>query len=379
MTLEETMKLIILVVGWPTLIIFSLLIANEGFKFYSKLKKTVIGSLMLPSVAVLMFGLFSLGIVSTAYMLDQTWYYFVLPVFGLFMVAIMVMFQSMKKWGDQAVELQSFYENLEVLVAKKTSELKQAHENEIKHEKEIQKLKDQFVFIAAHELRTPVTAIRWAIETALGEGGKIDQDLKESLDTVQESNSRLIKLIDDILNIARIESGTISMDYSVFELKKVIEETLREMKSVFDEKNIKIHADIEEIKVKSDPERVKQILINLLSNATKYNKENGEIWIGIQQNDEGIVISVKDTGFGIAVEDMNTLFTQFGRVQSNETKNIPGTGLGLFLCKQIVEQWGGKIYAESELNQGSTFSFTIPNEPKEITNKSEESDQQIEK
>lgn len=356
------MIIVILSIGWPVLFIMSYLIYRRGCDFCNKLKGTVLEKLMKPTVFGSLFGMYALGIVATAYMLKISWYWTVLPAFGSFLFAIVIVYRAMANWEKEATELKAFYENLEVLVKQRTAELEEAHEKAIQHEKEIQKLKDQFVFIAAHELKTPVTAIRWGIELALDEGkDKLDPELVQQLVSIQSSNERLITLVDDLLNVARIEAGTIKIEPSDIDIDKVMKETIKEMTSVFKSKNITVNYESKGPQmVYADLGRVKQVLINLFSNGVKYNKENGSITVGLEKEKEMIRIAVKDTGIGIRDQDLSKLFTKFGRIESDETADIEGTGLGLYVCKEIVAQMGGVIYAESEYGKGSTFIFTVP-------------------
>jgi signal transduction histidine kinase len=268
----------------------------------------------------------------------------------------------MRTWEKEASELQLFYTNLEKLVEQRAKELKEAHEREIKHEKEIQELKDQFVFIAAHGLKAPVTAIKWGLQLALEqEKKKLDPELVEYLKDVQNSNNRLITLVNDLLNVARIEAGTIKIDKKSMDLKKLIRSTLKERGSVFKEKVVTVdYLNGEKLMINADPDRLKQVMINLLSNATKYNREKGKIIVKVEKNGKSVKVSVSDTGIRIKEKDMKTLFEKFGRVKSEDTKHIEGTGLGLYLCKEIITQSGGKIDAESEYGKGSTFWFTLP-------------------
>lgn len=352
---------IILVVGWPLLIIFIVLLIIKGLSFYRKLKDQVIGKAMIPAGIGWVYGLVSLGVVSTGYMLCVPWYYLVIPAFFTFMIIIVILLRVVNNLEKEAAEIKLFYENLEKLVKERTAELEEAHEKAIRHEKEIQELKDQFVFIAAHELRTPVTAINWGLETVLtSKDMKIEPEMKNLLIQVQSSNQRLIQLVDDLLNVARIESGTIKLEPKIFNLNKTIKNTIDEMESVFKEKPVTVNYKPIEAEVYADENRVKQVLINLLSNATKYNREKGIVDVTVELGKSKVTVSVSDTGFGIKEKDMEKLFTKFGRVKDLETQDIPGTGLGLFLSKEIVEKSGGEISAKSEHGKGSVFTFTLP-------------------
>jgi len=360
--MERYVIIFILATGWPVLIVMSILIYRRGCDFCAKLRGTVLETLMKPTVFGWLFGMYALGIVSTAYMLKIGWYWTVLPAFGSFLIAIFVVYRAMAHWEKEATELKAFYENLESLVKKRTAELEEAHQKSIQHEKEIQKLKDQFVFIAAHELKTPVTAIRWGIELALEEGkGKLDPELINQLTSIQGSNERLITLVDDLLNVARIEAGTIKMEPADVDIDEIIKETIKEMTTVFQSKAISVGYDSKgKQTVYADKGRIKQVLINFFSNAVKYNKQNGRVTITVEKEGNKLKVAVADTGIGIKDEDMKKLFTKFGRIESDETADIEGTGLGLYVCKEIVSKMGGVIYAESEYGKGSTFIFTVP-------------------
>jgi signal transduction histidine kinase len=361
--LEQNMKTFILMVGWPLLILMSVAILQKAYNFYSTLKKTILGKLILPTVLGWLFGMYALGIVASAYMLSWTWYFTVIPVFAVFIGAIIMVFITMDKWEKEATDLQSFYTNLEVLVKKRTAELEEAHDKAIRHEKEIQELKDQFVFIAAHELRTPVTAIKWGLESALEEGPKrIGKDLYDQLVSVQGSNERLINLVEDLLNVARIESKTIKLNISECNLVEIAEQLLKEQRPTADARKIVLNSELpKHLMMLSDPVRIKQIVTNLLSNAIKYNREKGSVTLVFTAaDDESVKFSVADTGIGIAGQDLPKLFTKFGRIRTKETAEIEGTGLGLFVTKELIEQLGGTITVTSEVGVGTKFEVKLP-------------------
>ncbi len=361
--MQDLLVTFILATGWPVLIVMSFLIFRRGCNFCRRLKGTVLSKLMAPTVFGWLFGMYALGIVSTAYMFDFEWYYTVLPAFGSFMIAIIIVYSAISRWEKEALDLQAFYDDLGKLVEKKTAELNKAHDLAIQHEKEIQKLKDQFVFIAAHELKTPVTAIKWGLELALEQGGieKLDPDVVDQLKSVKTSNERLITLVDDLLNVARIEAGTIKVDPKDMDFDNLVKQTVKEMESVFDQYSVSVEYDSPgAVEMHSDPDRLKQVVINLLSNAAKYNKKDGKVSVQIQDKGDTVYLSVRDTGIGISKEDMDKLFTKFGRIENEKTEDVEGTGLGLYLTKQIIEKLGGEIKAESEVGVGTTFTFEIP-------------------
>jgi signal transduction histidine kinase len=360
--MEQLLINLIIVIGWPILITLTALILFKANSFYTKLKGTIIGRLIIPTVIGWLFGMYSLGVVATSYMLGYEWYYTVIPAFLLFLIAIISIVMVIDKWEIEATSLQNFYEDLEIEVKRRTEELEAAHKKQIEHEKEIQKLKDQFVYIAAHELKTPVTAINWALQLVLEKGEDLKPEVLDSLRSVENSNKRLITLVDDLLNVARIEAGTIEVSITKFNVSEVINETIKEMESVFKDKGVEVvYKDNKELNVEADRDRFKQVLINLLSNAAKYNNnEKGKISITHEIKDEKVITNVEDNGIGVKEEDLETLFTKFGRIRTNDTKEIEGTGLGLYLCKKIMENMEGGIWAKSTYGEGSTFSFSVP-------------------
>ncbi len=360
--MERILILLILVVGWPVLLLASLLIVKRGIDFYHKLEGELLGRLIIPTIFGWLFGMYSLGIVSTAYMLGVNWMLTVLPSFLLFLVAIIIIYRAMSRWEKEARELHSFYEGLEKLVKKRTKELERSHAKALIHEKEIQKLKDQFVFIAAHELKTPVTAIRWGIESAIIEGdNKLKPEVLEYLQTVQSSNKRLITLVDDLLNVARIEAGTIKVTIDTVNLTDVTREVISEMESVFKESGVTANNLIKSnYFVHADKDRLKQVFINLLSNASKYNKKKGEVVIKAAATKRTLSVSVSDSGIGMTPAERKKLFQKFYRVSNEDTKNVDGTGLGLYVTKEIIEKMKGKISVKSKKGEGTTFTFTLP-------------------
>ncbi len=233
----------------------------------------------------------------------------------------------------------------------------------IKVLKENQELRDEFVFIAAHELRAPVTVIRWYLEMILnGNFGKVEKKMEEALKFTENSNKRLIKLVQDLLEVARSEAGKMGIRVEPVLIKENIKEVLKGLGNSAANKGIKlIYQELEkDIKVKADPYKLKEVITNLVDNAIKYTIKAGEITVNHEIEDNYLITNIKDQGIGISEENMKKLFTKFFRVRIKETQDIEGTGLGLFICKEIVERMGGKIWAKSQLGKGSTFSFSLP-------------------
>lgn len=229
---------------------------------------------------------------------------------------------------------------------------------------EIDNLKDEFVSLASHELRTPMTAIKsyvWMVQN--DKAGPITQTTKKYLDIVYSSTDRLIHLVNDMLDISRIESGRFQLHPVDFDFSELIHEIQTEFSAKASERNLnwQTRIDPSQITVKADRDKIMQVLENLIGNAFKFTPDGGSISLFATTKDRQLVVSVTDTGRGIAGEDIPKLFTKFTRLgEGLPTLAKPGTGLGLYLAKQFVELHHGQISVESVLGQGSTFTFTIP-------------------
>ncbi|PKB71347.1 MAG: hypothetical protein BZY87_05690 [SAR202 cluster bacterium Io17-Chloro-G6] len=237
---------------------------------------------------------------------------------------------------------------------------------EITERKQIERMKDDFVSIASHELRTPVAAIKGFLELLLLEKPlPLTGEQQHFLDGVRRNTDRLEKLINGLLDMSRLESGMVVIQPSVFDFKGVIAQLVDEMQSELKDYDLKIETPEypSAVVVEADRNRILQVMSNLLGNAVKYAPAGSGIGIRIVGNEGGFVkISVEDHGPGISEPDMENLFQKFFRVDNSTTRSAAGTGLGLAISKALVELHGGNIWVESELGQGSTFSFTIPKE-----------------
>ena len=231
--------------------------------------------------------------------------------------------------------------------------------------KENRKLRDEFVFIAAHELRTPVTAIRGYLSMVLeGTFGKVPEKIKENLIIVNKSNDRLVRLVQDLLEVARSEAGKMKIEMKKINISRQINDVAEELKSLALEKNIKInYSRAKDFFVFSDEYKLKEVLINIIGNAIKYTVSNGSIDVSHKIKDGFLITRVKDHGIGMNKEQMEKLFTKFYRVQTDVTAKIEGTGLGLFICKEIIERMDGKVWVESEAGKGSVFTFSLKLKP----------------
>jgi signal transduction histidine kinase len=229
--------------------------------------------------------------------------------------------------------------------------------------KELDKLKDEFVSIASHELRTPMTIIKgyaWRMLTDEAQD-KLSEKNRQRLESIYESTEREIALINDILNVSRIEAGTMEYKPQVFDVVKLTQDIANDMTGSFLDKKIALTVGQGSFNVKADENNVRQILVNLLTNAFKFTNQDGRITVEFATNEKFVLVSVTDTGVGIQQSDLPKLFTKFGKLDSplSSTYQSTGTGLGLYLCKKLVEIQGGRIEAESEVGKGTKFTFSL--------------------
>jgi signal transduction histidine kinase len=229
---------------------------------------------------------------------------------------------------------------------------------------EVDRLKDEFVTLASHELRTPMSAIRGSLSTILeGYAGEISTDAREFLSAAYNENERLLRLVSNLLNISRIEGGRFTFSVSSFDMSRMIEEVVAGLSMAAKEKSIFLtyEKELDHITVTADEDKVREVLINIVGNAIKYTHKGG-VTVKCTVRDGMVVASVTDTGSGIAPQDQMLLFKKFSQVSHDYTKPSGGTGLGLYICKIIIEGLKGNIWLDSTLGVGSTFYFALPTE-----------------
>lgn len=235
---------------------------------------------------------------------------------------------------------------------------------DVTKEKEIERMKFEFVSIASHELKTPIALIAGHLSMALEDKfGKMDAKIKELVQKAYEGAQRLQKLVNDLLSVSRIEEGKMSLNLEKMSLEDIINETIEEFKDRFKEKQLylkfeKISPRIPSVEV--DKIKIKEVISNLLSNAFKFTLKGG-VTIKLKSSGKMVEVRVEDTGIGINPEDIPYLFQKFHQLENPYVRKEQGTGLGLYICKSIIEMHGGKIWVESKgQDKGSTFIFTLP-------------------
>ena len=222
------------------------------------------------------------------------------------------------------------------------------------------KLKSKFLASMSHELRTPLNAIvGFSGLLADGTAGQMNDKQKRFVTHIKEGAHHLLQLINDILDLSKIEAGQLEIRCEDFQVKDALPEVLSTIRPLAMAKNIRVHHDLAaSYSIYADRVRFKQILYNLLSNAVKFTPEGGHVSIHYEEQDERICISVADTGIGIRAEDQEVIFEEFRQIEGDGAHE--GTGLGLAITKRLVEQQGGNIWLESEFGKGTCFSFTLP-------------------
>ena len=235
--------------------------------------------------------------------------------------------------------------------------------HDIAREKAIDRAKTEFVSLASHQLRTPLSAINWYAEMLLaGDVGRVNKEQKEYLDEIYRANKRMVALVSALLNVSRIELGTMAIMPEPTILSELAEDVLNELAHQISLKELRIvkefRKDVPTMRV--DPRLVRVIFQNLLSNAVKYTPAKGKINVSIARKDPDAMIRVEDSGYGIPTAVHPKIFTKLFRADNARERDAEGTGLGLYIVKSIVDQSGGNIWFESAENKGTTFFVTLP-------------------
>lgn len=260
----------------------------------------------------------------------------------------------------RTLELRQINQEMEQRIKLRTAELADAMEKA----QAADRIKSAFLATMSHELRTPLNSIIGFTGIILqGIVGPLNDEQKKQLNMVRGSAQHLLSLINDVLDISKIEAGQLQIAHEDYNLRQTIEKAVGSARPLADKKGLELACSISpEIgNITGDRRRVEQILLNLISNAIKFT-EKGSVKIECEPEDGKVNIRVIDTGIGIRTEDTETIFKAFRQIDSGITRKYEGTGLGLSICKRLVELMGGKIWVTSVLGSGSTFGFNLPEE-----------------
>lgn len=264
-----------------------------------------------------------------------------------------------RAFNDMSTKLQSTHATLEQRIAEKTAHLQQA----ILALERANKMKSEFLANMSHELRTPLNAIIGFAEVLRDKiAGDLNEEQTDFVTDIHSSGCHLLQMINDILDLSKIEAGKMELQYGIFLVPEAIDEVNTILKGLASKKHLELKTVIlTEVKnIEADRVKFKQVLYNLLSNAIKFTPENGKIILEAGVMDDMLQLSVSDTGIGMKSEDQQKVFKEFWQADSSFARKYEGTGLGLALTKRIVEMHGGKIWFESEYGKGSVFYFTLP-------------------
>jgi signal transduction histidine kinase len=227
--------------------------------------------------------------------------------------------------------------------------------------RQAEELKSTFVSVVSHELKTPVALIKGYAETLRREDADWDrQTMQESLAVIAEESDHLTHLIDSLLEASRIQAGGLKLEPTDVHLPRLAEKVVDGFRTQTKIHTFDLDFPPEFPPVWGDPERLREVLSNLVSNAVKYSPEGGAVWVGGRVDGAGVTVYVADQGIGIPAEEQDRIFDRFHRVETGLRRSTEGTGLGLYLVKAIIEAHGGQVWVESAPGRGSIFMFTLP-------------------
>ncbi|MFG6101476.1 ATP-binding protein [Leptothoe sp. EHU-05/26/07-4] len=249
---------------------------------------------------------------------------------------------------------------------------------DISDRKAIERMKDEFIAVVSHELRTPLTSLHGSLKLiATGRLGHLSEEGQQMLAVADESTDRLVRLVNNVLDLQRIESGEVTMDNCTCNAADLAEQAVEAMQPIAQQHDIEIHTLLEPLLIWADPDYIVQTLTNLIGNAIKFSAPNKTILLSLQSHSiapklpngstkpslsdlEAALFCVRDHGQGIPSDNLESIFERFQQVDSSDSRKKGGTGLGLAICRKIIEQHGGTIWAESQIGIGSSFYFTVP-------------------
>jgi two-component system phosphate regulon sensor histidine kinase PhoR len=232
---------------------------------------------------------------------------------------------------------------------------------DITAEKDLERMREEFVSTLSHELRTPLTSIKAYAATLRREDVDFDRETqREFLSIIEGEADRLARLIKDLLETSRAESGRLQLRMTEVDISALAERVLEKMRPQAGSHHLRLAPREGTVPVRADPDRMEQVITNLLDNALKYSPPGSTVTLSVRARGDKAVVSVSDQGIGIPLEQQTHVFDKFHRVLDERSRHVQGTGLGLYLCRKIVEAHGGHIWVESRPGEGSTFHFSLP-------------------
>ena len=232
---------------------------------------------------------------------------------------------------------------------------------DVTERREVERLKEEFTSVVSHELRTPLTSIRGSLGLlASGTLGALSPKGQRMADIAVSNTDRLVRLINDILDIERIDSGHVTMERVASRTDELVARAVEVMRPMADEAGVRVETNAAGLRIEADPDRIIQTLTNLISNSIKFSPPESVISVSAERDGRRVLFRITDAGRGIPADKLETVFERFGQVDASDSREKGGTGLGLPICRRIVQQHGGEIWADSVEGEGTTLSFTLP-------------------
>ncbi len=324
----------------------------------------------LPAAITLLAALYQLG--PARYVHDNfgAWSHFWLEVFfygSSGPIVVWLTLRIVRKWVEQKEEAEAevyrLNAELQQRVDERTRELSQKAEalaaaNE--QLQELDRLKSEFVSLVSHELRAPLTNVHGAIELMEGGCPSLNPTCTRMFTIVADQIGRLGRMVDDVLNVSRIEAGGLTLAREPVDVVWIVDQVVDEFASRNTHHRFHRPDGSSRPRLWADPDRLHEVIANLMDNAVKYSPKNSGVMLAVDIQDQEAIVSVSDDGPGIPPEEQNRVFEKFHRLDSGDSKETYGYGLGLYLCRRLVEAMGGRIWVESESGRGATFRFALP-------------------
>ena len=291
------------------------------------------------------------------------------------------LFQGVKKEIDERTRLQNELEDLnsvlEERVQKRTLELEKTNEGlqkeirrrhrlegqRVQHYIDLNKAKDEFISLSSHQLRTPATGVKQYLGMVLeGMAGELGDTQRAFLEKAYESNERQLTIVSDLLKVAQVDAGKVRLKQEMVDIAAILSDVIKEQQDTYATRKQKVQFKEPSFSAVAfvDPDKMRMVLENMIDNASKYSDPGKAVRVSVAEEEDMIVVSVKDNGVGVAPEDIDKLFEKFNRIHNHLSNHVGGTGLGLYWAKKVVDLHGGIIKVTSVLNEGSTFSVCLP-------------------
>jgi len=224
-------------------------------------------------------------------------------------------------------------------------------------------MKSEFVSIVSHQLRTPLSALKWSLDLLRGKRlGDLNEKQREYLDIINDSGIKMIDLVNDLLNVSRIEQRRLEVQVKSFSIEELIDAVVKELEALAMAHNVRVSFKNRKNlpKVHADPDKITMVIQNLIDNAIKFTDQKGKILIAATAEDKKAIIEISDTGVGILEEDLSKIFNRFFHIDRTGKNNEPSTGLGLSIVKSIIDIHNGNIDVKSKPGEGTTFIISLP-------------------